>query len=107
MLMRMFARPFRPEDETEADRDGAAWAYRAGYDPREMAELFLRLHRRDKGQAVAMPAFFRTHPFNLDRHKNLMKQYRQLRRAEPKKELYVSRKNLLRRVARSRRRFPE
>ena len=46
-MMRLLSRPFRPEDESEADRDGAAWAYRAGYDPREMAALFERLHQRD------------------------------------------------------------
>ena len=40
---------FRPEDEAEADRDGAAWAYRAGYDPREMAALFYTLHLACRG----------------------------------------------------------
>ena len=42
LLTKSFARPFRPEEEAEADQDGATWAYRAGYDPRELAKLFLR-----------------------------------------------------------------
>lgn len=62
-----FARPFRPEDESQADADGATWAHRAGYDPREMARLFMKLHKRDGRQDVIGLSFFRTHPFHIDR----------------------------------------
>ena len=48
----LWARPFRPEDEAVADGDGARWAYQAGYDPREMAKLFLLVGQRQKNQRV-------------------------------------------------------
>ncbi len=102
-----FARPFRPEDESEADRDGAEWAYRAGYDPRQMAELFLKLHRRDGDQAAAAFAFFRTHPFHLDRYRAIQDQYAELRQSSPGKRLYVGRRNLKLRTSRSQREFDE
>ena len=62
LLTSVFARPFRPEDEAEADRDGATWAYRAGYDPRELAKLFLRFEERRGKPNAMIPSFFRTHP---------------------------------------------
>jgi len=46
-MIKLMSRPFRPEDERDADRDGAEWAFLAGYDPREMAKLFQR--KADQG----------------------------------------------------------
>jgi predicted Zn-dependent protease len=101
-------KPFRPEDEAAADRDGATWAYRAGYDPREMAKLFLAMHRReaDKG-ADFMPAFFRTHPFHMDRFRAVNELYDELQRKTPQDDLYRGRENLERRIARSQKEFAE
>ena len=66
MLAKSFSRPFRPEEESEADADGVRWVYKVGYDPREMAKLFLRMAERSR-EARGAPAFFRTHPYHADR----------------------------------------
>ena len=102
MLMRLWSRPFRPEDETEADLDGARWAYQAGYDPREMANLFLRLEERKQQQSVnvPLPSFLRSHPYEAERHAAVTDLYQQLQADEPRDDLFVGRENLQRRVAR-------
>jgi len=102
-----FARPFRPEDESEADRDGAAWSYQAGYDPREMAALFQRLHRRDGDRSAIALSFLQTHPFHIDRFRAIHQQYNALRRAAPAERLYVGRRNLKERTARAKGEFDE
>lgn len=86
LLTSIFARPFRPEDETEADLDGATWAYRAGYDPRELAKLFLIFEKRSGGKNELMPAFFRTHPYNHQRYEAVLKRYEELKRTEPRRK---------------------
>ena len=107
MMMRMFMRPFRPEDEAQADQDGATWAYRKGYDPREMAALFRRLHMRDGSGPATAPSFLRTHPYHIDRHRAVLDRYTELQAAEPATRLYIGRQNLVRRIPRSARVFPE
>jgi len=99
-----YARPFRPEDESDADHDGTRWAFQAGYDPREFAELFLKLHRRDGDKAAPIP-FLQTHPFRLDRYRTIHAQYLELQTDSPQKQLYVGRENLMQRVSRSKREF--
>ncbi|MBM4089344.1 MAG: hypothetical protein FJ276_07930 [Planctomycetes bacterium] len=106
VLGRLFARPFQPEDETEADADAAAWAYQSGYDPRELARLFQRLQERG-GQQRMVPAYFRTHPYHADRSAAVLRGYRELHAANPRDDLYIGRENLRRRVPRSRQEFPE
>lgn len=106
-MMRLMGRPFRPEDEAAADRDGAAWAYQAGYDPLEMARLFAKLHQKNKDQKVPFGSFFRTHPYNEDRYDAVMKQYDELQQANPQKDLYRGKKNLTVRIAKSQQEFPE
>ncbi len=105
LLMRSFSRPFRPEEESEADRDGATWAYELGYDPREMAKLFRRMHKRDRGAKSNIPPFLRTHPYHLDRFKAVSRRYEQLQIENPKSDLYIGAKNLRNRVPRSVRAF--
>lgn len=107
MMARVWAHPFRPEDEAEADRDGARWAYAAGYDPRETARMFLKLGQRQLIPGDFIPSFLRSHPAPEGRHKAIMELYRELQEAEPKEKLYIGRENLRRRVARVRRRFDE
>jgi len=107
VLLRVWTRPFQPEDEVEADRDGAAWAYRAGYDPREMARLFQDLERRQQANRIPLPDFLQSHPLPLDRHRAIMELYGELRRNEPSQNLHVGKENLRRQVARTRREFPE
>jgi len=107
MLARSFMRPFRPEEEAEADRDGAAWAYRAGYDAREMAKLFLRLHERAGGSDRLTPAFFRSHPYHLDRYQAVLDQFQELHAADSDRRLYIGRENLRQKIPRSKREFAE
>ena len=107
MLMRMWARPFRPEDESEADRDGATWAFRAGYDPRELAKMFLKLQQRDKQQRAPFPAFFRSHPLHQERYADLMKHCNRLLPDRPQPPLYIGKRNLKLRITRSQQEFKE
>ena len=107
MLMRMWARPFRPEDESEADRDGATWALRAGYDPRELAKMFLKLQQRDQQRRVPMPAFFRSHPLHEERYADLVKHCDQILPDRTQRPLYIGKRNLKLRITRRQQEFKE
>jgi predicted Zn-dependent protease len=106
LFMSAFLKPFRPEDELEADRDGATWAYRAGYDPRAMMVLFSKLNDRDQIGRFA-PAFLRSHPYHADRGAQVEQLYAELQDREPRSDLYIGRTNLRRLIPKSERRFPE
>jgi len=107
MMSQMFARPFRPEDEAQADLDATNWMYRAGYDPQELAKLFLRFEELAKQRGQMSLPFFRTHPYNRDRYESVLKRYRELAVADPRADLYVGARNLWERVPRSKREFEE
>jgi predicted Zn-dependent protease len=107
MLMRSFTRPFRPQEESVADRDAVAWSYDAGYDPREMAALFLRMHERERAGKGMAPAFFRSHPYHIDRYQAVLDQFSQLQITQPNPKLYVGKQNLNLRTPRSVREFDE
>jgi predicted Zn-dependent protease len=107
MMAQIWTRPFRPEHEAEADRDGARWAYLAGYDPREMARLFLELGRRRNNRGALLPDFLRTHPAPEGRHKAILELYNKLQQEQPQKKLYIGKENLRRRVSRARQEFEE
>ena len=106
-LVRMWCRPFRPEDESAADRDGATWAYRLGYDPRRTAALFLKLSTRDQPLPAFFPDWLRSHPRWADRHQAILALYDELQKQQPRDRLYVGRENLRRRVPRSQKQFAE
>ena len=93
--------------EAEADYLGVEYMYRAGYDPREMASLFFKLHKRDQDPKLPFASFFRTHPYSDDRHEAIMKQYDGLQQSDPREKLYRGRKNLAQRIPRSQQAFPE
>ena len=93
MMAKTFSRPFRPEEETEADLDGATWAYALGYDAKQMAEVFLRLHNRDRGKPNP-PTFFQSHPFHIDRYKAILERANSLETKRPKATLYIGAENL-------------
>jgi predicted Zn-dependent protease len=105
-MTNVWMRPFRSEDEAQADRDGAGWAYQAGYDPREMAKLFRALGQRQKNR-LPLPDFLQSHPAPENRYEAIMKLYDDLQQAAPKDRLYLGKENLRRRLAKSRRMFPE
>ena len=104
-LMRLWMQPFRPQDEAAADLDGAEWMYRAGYDTREMAEMFLRMHKKRQGQNQI--PFFRTHPFDMDRYEAILGVYERMQKDKPLDKPYIGRENLKRRVPRTQQEFAE
>lgn len=106
-FLRLFMKPFRPEDEAEADRDAVDWAFRAGYEPLEYAKIFARLEEQQGDQGFVVPQFFRTHPPHADRFLLSRQQATELAAGAPDRERYLGRENLQRRVTRDRRRFDE
>jgi predicted Zn-dependent protease len=107
MVARMFLRPFRPEEEAQADLDGAGWAFQLGYDPAEMARIFLRMHERDGQRPNFVPSFLQSHPFHDERFAAIVRQSDLLRRQNPDAELYVGRTNLEKRIPRMEREFSD
>lgn len=115
-MMKSFARPFRPEEETMADRDGTMWAARLGYDPRELAHLFQRMadrqqrqDRRDPARAAAnqwMPTFLRSHPATAARFDETRELAEQIIRQHGDR-WYVGRRNLKERLSWKQREFPD
>ena len=55
------------EDELEADKLGAEYAAAAGYDPRQVIDLFQTLDRMQEKEGQGMPGFLATHPNPGDR----------------------------------------
>jgi predicted Zn-dependent protease len=106
-LAKQFARPFRADDEGDADQDSATWTFHLGYDPLEMANLLRRLAQRQPPGPVKMPTFLRTHPYPTDRDAAIRELAAQLQSQRPNDALYVGRKNLQSRVPRSARQFDE
>lgn len=101
-MTNLWARPFRPEDERDADRDGVAWAYAAGYDPREMAKLFQKKGGKSQvGEGMPWATFFRSHPFDQERNQAILKQSNQLQKEKPPAmPLFIGRENLEKRFSR-------
>lgn len=87
VMSQAWMRPFRPEDETEADLDATAWLWAVGSDPRELAKLFIALKRKREPSEKAVPTFLRTHPYDEDRFETIMKRYEELAEREPDKEV--------------------
>ena len=101
-MTRMWSRPFRPEDERDADRDGVAWSYAAGYDPRELAKLFQKKKGKSSvAEDLPWATFFRSHPYDHERQEAILKQYKQLQQKQPPPEpLFIGRENLINRFSR-------
>jgi predicted Zn-dependent protease len=59
--------------ETEADRFGAAYMYRAGYDPRGMVQMFETLLAERRRQPGSVERFFASHPLTEDRIRDVQK----------------------------------
>lgn len=94
VMFDQFLRPFRPEDEAEADRDGAKWIYELGYDPRALARMFERIGRKKNGADVVMLPMFQSHPKFSERQRDVLQVYDQLQKKRPKKNLELGVKNL-------------
>ena len=101
-MTKLWARPFRPEDERDADRDGASWAYAAGYDPREMARLFQKKgNKSPTAEEMPWATFFRSHPYDQERHQAILKLAKKLQKEQPMGEpLFIGKENLANRFSR-------
>jgi len=107
LMQQLFRQPFHPEQELESDSDGITWAFRAGYDPRALAQVFEAMQAAGLTAPEFFPAFLRTHPLTADRHENLRATYAQLQKDAPNGRLYLGRENLARRVTRAAHEFAE
>ena len=58
---------FTRANEKEADRVGMQLLASAGFDPRGMADFFLRLQQDSRFASDGVPEFLRTHPISTDR----------------------------------------
>jgi predicted Zn-dependent protease len=105
-MFRLWMQPFQPEAEAEADLDGARWAYRAGYDPREMAKL-LSAAQQKRPPRIPMPEFLQSHPAADERCRAILELYDRLQRDAPNPRLYLGTENLRRKVAWKQRQFDE
>ncbi|MEE3372159.1 MAG: M48 family metallopeptidase [Planctomycetota bacterium] len=108
LLINTYARPFRPEQESEADADAARWALRSGYSPLEFAHLFDRFANRAGGRNAPRAAFWQSHP----PHRQRLAAVAAVAATEARQrgvvlaELYVGRENLQRRIPRQEKIFP-
>ena len=104
--MQTFLKPYRPEEELEADRDAAIWMHQTGYEIDEFIDLFRRFERRrDRKHDALLPGFLRSHPLNADRIKAVRTVAITLRREAPLDAPYVGVTNLKTRTPRSEREF--
>lgn len=105
-LMGLMMNPYRPEHESEADCVATSWLYVAGYDPMALVGFFERLHDRlndqPAGNAPQFFAFARSHPFSLDRRREVLRRLDALRRWRPRADLGLYPDNLRSRTARLR-----
>ena len=107
LMTKMFMQPFRPEEETQADEDGARWAFELRYDPIELARVFSSLQERDRGRPEFMPSFLRSHPVHEDRFRAITMLSTTLKKQDSSIKLYIGRENLKRRIPRDKRAFDE
>jgi beta-barrel assembly-enhancing protease len=96
-LMGLMMNPFRPEHESEADCTSVTWLYQEGYDPRALVGFLERMHRRNNDQpANPFFEFGRTHPYSLDRRRDVLDRLAQLRRWKRRDDLGLFADNLRR-----------
>ncbi|MEZ6134551.1 MAG: M48 family metallopeptidase [Pirellulaceae bacterium] len=65
LLLGMVARPFHPEQESEADADATEWMMAAEYEPKELVRLLESWQQRETQQVPWMqfiPTFVKSHP---------------------------------------------
>ena len=65
---------FSRSAESEADRLGAAYMYKAGYDPRGLVQLFETLLAERARRPGTVERFFTTHPLTEDRIREVQKE---------------------------------
>jgi len=102
-LLGLMMNPFRPEHEAEADCTSTTWLYLEGYDPHALVAFFERLHRRNRDLPVD-PAFSfgQTHPYSLDRRRDVLDRLAELRQWRRRDDLGLFADNLRRLEPRAR-----
>jgi predicted Zn-dependent protease len=103
----LMARPFRPEQETEADADAIKWMMQLGYSANELARLMQRwAERQDQVQPWMsfVPSFVKSHP-DPNRRALKMAELASLLRPTYPNAKYVGRTNLERQIPRSKQEF--
>ena len=107
-LMSLVARPFRPEQEQEADLDATQWMMAAGYEALELARLLSSWNRRQAQTTPWLdfvPNFVKSHPDPGRRAADIARRAAALKARYPQSS-YVGRENLEKRILKSRREFP-
>jgi predicted Zn-dependent protease len=107
LMQQLFRQPFGPDEELEADQDGITWAYRLGYDPRTVEQVYLAMENAGLTAPAFLPTFLRTHPLTADRREHLRTTYANLQAAQPNPRLYLGRQNLTRKITRQDQEFAE
>ena len=67
----------------------------------------IRLDKRQQNDAMRLPRFLRTHPYNAERYEAVSHIARRLQATEPDAKLYVGRANLRARTPRQEKQFPD
>lgn len=65
---------FSRSAESEADRLGAAYMYKAGYDPQGMVQMFQTLLAERQSRPGSVERFFASHPLTEDRIREVQKE---------------------------------
>jgi predicted Zn-dependent protease len=65
---------FSRSDESEADRLGAAYMYKAGFDPHGMVQMFQTLLAERQRRPGSVERFFASHPLTEDRIREVSKE---------------------------------
>ena len=103
----LMARPFRPEQESEADADAAAWMMALGYDPRQLSRLLNRWAQRQDQQTPwkkFVPAFVRSHP-DASKRAQAIAEIADRQQAFGVQAEFIGVENLTRRIPKSERKF--
>jgi predicted Zn-dependent protease len=103
-LFGLLMNPYRPEHESEADCESVTWLYLEGYDPKALVGFFERMHARLNDQPNNPFMFGRTHPFTLDRRRDVLSRLAQLQRWKRRNDLGLFPDNLSRHESRFRER---
>jgi predicted Zn-dependent protease len=99
----LIARPFRPEQESEADGDATRWMMSGGYQPREFVKLLSRWGQQQNQQSPwlqAIPSLAKSHPDPSKRVQNVLAHIQQNELRYPNAK-FVGVKNLQQRQPRN------
>lgn len=103
MLVSLVARPFRPEQETQADLDATAWMMATGYQPDELVRLLVRWDQKQNETMPwqkFVPGFVKSHP-DAGLRAQAVNRFAIDKRAQYPEANYIGRENLKRQIPRT------